>query len=93
MDVLASEYGWAKHEILEQTYLDEAWEYMKLIRRRKVSDMQMWIRVQHSDPQEFDKALSESLDTPAIAEERVDRVAFENFKAVMKKSGKFEVKG
>lgn len=57
-----------------------------------MADLQMWIRVQHSDPQEFDKALAESLETPAIGEERVDRVAFENFKAVMKKSGKFEVK-
>lgn len=38
VDVLASNYHWAKSEILDNVYLDEAIEYLDMIKRRKLQN-------------------------------------------------------
>jgi hypothetical protein len=45
IDVLASNYHWAKREILDYVYLDEAIEYLDMIKRRKLQDDLMMLAI------------------------------------------------
>ena len=45
VDLLASEYGWAKTEILENVYIDELFFLMQKINIRKVGDYKMQLAI------------------------------------------------
>ena len=45
IDVLASNYHWAKNEILDTVYLDEAIDYLDMIKRRKVQEDLMQLAI------------------------------------------------
>lgn len=45
IDLLASEYGWTKDDILENTFPDELLDYAKLIKQRKNSHYMMMLNI------------------------------------------------
>lgn len=45
IDLLASEYGWTKDDILENTFPDELLKYAKLIRQRKNAHYMMLLNI------------------------------------------------
>jgi hypothetical protein len=45
IDLLASAYGWAKKDILENVYLDELFIFTRLINQRKISEYKMQLAI------------------------------------------------
>lgn len=45
VDILAHEYGWSKNEILNNVYLDELFELVKKINKRKLSEYQIQLAI------------------------------------------------
>lgn len=97
VDGLASAYGWSKTEILETVYLDEAWEYIKLTKRRKINEMRLLSSIYHGDPQELNTALEEQLEEMDKAivepeEPELDKAGFEALKSVMRNNPRMQIK-
>lgn len=96
---MASEYGWAKSEILDDTYLDEAWDYICLIRRRAISEYKMQIGIYHGKPEESIKLLDEEANKVEIKEksaletETLDKTGFAALKSAMSNNPRIQIKG
>ena len=92
---MASEYGWAKDDILDKCYLDEAWGYMRLMKRRKLSHYKMLLAIQHAEkPKEiFDMLDAESKTVKSeVEDDKLDKAAFEAFANKMRGNPKMIVK-
>lgn len=81
-DMLASEYGWAKRDILETVYVDELFHYQKNIRARIRLKRIYDLRIAHNPylkPRD-QKALMDELAQDTDGQERpakLDKGAFE----------------
>jgi hypothetical protein len=93
--MLASNYGWAKDDILENVYLDEVLYLRKLIHERKVDDIKLQLNIVQNphtkNPRELYDKIS-SFDRRPIAKPKFDKVGFQNLKAALDKSPRFIVK-
>ncbi len=72
--MLASEYGWAKRDILEDTYLDELFMLIKEINKRKLVDWKMQLAIVQNP---YTKKPKELWDTLKSQEEREENVEFD----------------
>ncbi len=68
--MLGSEYGWAKQDILQHVYIDEVFEYQRLITKRKKDQYLMLLNIVHNpyrDKKDMNRLfddLSKSVDEP-----------------------------
>jgi len=83
--LLASEYGWAKDYILENIYIDDVFNLQKQITRRHFEEWKMQLAIVQNPHTEKPKDLWDMLvaQTAVPDDEPLDKVAFENFKAVV----------
>lgn len=97
IDILASSYGWAKSAILDEVYLDEAWDYICMIKRRRLSDYKVLVSIYHSEPKDVLGLIEQeekSIDPEDYIElEQLDKTAFENLKVAMRNNPRIVVKG
>ncbi len=93
--MLASQYGWAKDDILETIYLDEVLYLQKIIRDRKISDIKIQLNIAQNpytkNPRELFDSLS-ALEEKRITKPEFSKVEFENLKAALDKNPRFHVK-
>lgn len=82
---MASEYGWAKRDILEQTYIDELILLVRAIKIRKISDYQMQLAIAQNphvkNPKELWQILEQGTRKPI--DEKPDKKGLENLKRRM----------
>lgn len=98
MDLLASEYGWAKREILNEVYIDELVDLIKWINRRKLQDIKLQMSIIQNphvkDPKILWKTIEEQErllgNSPKV--EEFDTTGFENLKTLMSRNPRIIVK-
>lgn len=90
---MASEYGWAKRDILENVYLDELFTFTRLINRRKLNDYKMRLAIATNPHTKEPKSLWELLDRQERSNEgqdyldaEFDASGFEAFKNMLKRN-------
>ena len=95
MDLLASEYGWAKDYIYDHLFFDEVYMLTEAIRRRKNGHYKMLLAIVQSphskDPNLLWKALEADERTDIVAEE-LDTAGFERLKLDASKNPRIIVK-
>lgn len=91
---MASEYGWAKRDILENVYLDELFVFTRLINRRKINNYKMALAIATNphikDPKGLWRALDRQErenDGKGYLDAEFDAAGFEAFKARLKQRG------
>lgn len=86
---MANEYGWAKRAILDDVYLDEAYHYLELIRKRNNLKYRILLRIvenPHTDkPSELWDLLRREAGTESTKDDKLDSDGMELLK--MKMSG------
>lgn len=92
IDVLASNYHWAKREILDDVYLDEAIEYLDMIKRRKVQEDLMQLAIisnpHTKEPKALHKFLADelkNLERRGMIEVTPEQGAFTKLKSILNK--------
>jgi len=93
--LLASEYGWSKHDILCDVYFDELYWLTRQIEKRKVTEYRMQLAIVQNphvkEPKELWKVLNKNdviVDRPEI----LDETEFEILKSQLRKNPRFVVK-
>lgn len=93
--MLASEYGWAKEDILDRVYLDEVLYLQKIIRDRKIGDIKIRLNIAQNpytkNPRELFDSLT-NLEEKKLTKPEFSKVEFENLKAALDKNPRFRVK-
>lgn len=94
---MASEYGWAKDDILNKVYFDELFYMSEQIKRRKLTEYKMELAIAqnpHLDPKEQVKLWDELKKEDPIPAKQVEfnDEDFGNLKALLTQSPHFEVK-
>lgn len=98
IDILASEYGWSKHDILHDTYLDEAYRLQELIQIRKNEEYYMLLAIEKVDGKENITKLKKALEDGMKKKEAVsrkptlDKESFLKFKHSIISGGGFTIK-
>lgn len=96
VDLLASEYGWAKREILEHVYLDELYAMVPKINRRKLADYKMEMAIVQNphvkNPKELWAMLDQQEKQFEPQDDKFDPAGFDRFKNALRKNPKFNVK-
>ena len=94
VDLLASNYGWSKQDILNDVYLDELYYLSKLINQRKITDYKMQLAIVTNphikDPKTLWRLLEEQekqLIGADYIDEEFDAVGFEQFKQSLQAGG------
>lgn len=59
---MASNYGWAKRDILENVYLDELFVFLRLITRRKINEQKMALAIATNPHTKHPKKLWDQLE-------------------------------
>lgn len=102
--MLAKEYGWAKEEIWENVYLDEAYTYAEIIKERskaeakkRIIELKLLLQIIHTDkPKEVLEELDSQMkaidptEEPKIPE--FDPVGFEALKNAMRNNPRMIIK-
>ena len=95
VDILASQYGWAKDAILESIYLDEFLQLQKQIKNRKILDIKLQLNIAQNphtkDPKKFFEELDRLEDKP-IEKPVLDKTGFSILKSKLAKSSSIVVK-
>lgn len=92
---MASEYGWAKADILGNVYLDEVLLLQKHIKRRTFENYKMQLAIVQNPHAKSPKDLWDMLNAETIEvvpDEPLDKAAFENFKRVVSSGQAVQVK-
>lgn len=98
IDLLASEYGWPKHDILNEVYLDELFFLTRYINRRHITDYRMQLAIAQNPHVKNPKELWTILEqqereiTGKHQENDFDAVGFELLKNELRNNNKFIVK-
>lgn len=102
VDLLASEYGWSKNDILYGVYLDELTELIPKIERRKNAAYKMQLAIVQNPHVKNQKELWSILNTqekqierkekPKEEEPKFDAVGFEMLKSKMRQNPRILVK-
>lgn len=93
--MLGSEYGWAKDEVLNNTYLDELYYLAERINQRKADDYKMRLAIAQNPFNKEPNRLWELLNsfaTPTLRDDKFDEAGFELMKAKMRSGRGFLVK-
>lgn len=96
---MSSNYGWAKAEILYETTLDEAWNYIQIIKRRKASEYKLLLHIYHTDkPEElakvFEEEQKEKFKDYLTPDDKLDKDGFAALKSRMTQAGtRITIKG
>ena|GEM_PF-3485218 len=96
VDLLASEYSWSKHDILNDTSLFELLSLSQKIKNRKNSDFRMQLAIAQNPHVENPEKLWEQLeidddyDSPEV--EEFDKVGFEILKRKLGQNPRFKIK-
>jgi len=100
VDILGSEYGWSKKQILEETYFDEYIEYCFAIKKRLFSHYQILLAISHNphveEPSKLQEAFRERVDgissygTDESAS--LDKAGFGYLKSVMANNPRIVIK-
>lgn len=92
---MASNYGWAKKDILEGVYLDELFYFVKLINRRKISEYKMALAISTNPHTKTPKKLWDTLDQQERTNEgkdyldaEFDQAGFDRFKQTLQRHSK-----
>lgn len=92
---MASNYGWAKSNILEGVYLDELFVLSRLIKRRQISEYKMALAIATNPHTKSPKRLWDTLDQMERANEgkdyldaEFDTAGFERFKQTLQRHSK-----
>lgn len=62
VDLLASSYGWAKNDILETVYIDELFVFVRLIKRRQISEYKIQLAIATNPNTKHPKKLWDAFD-------------------------------
>lgn len=98
---MASEYGWAKHEIFYETYLDEIVELVEKINRRKFQNIKLQLSIAQNPFAKDPKALWNALDAeeakitgrrPSYLDAKLDKSGFEMLKQRLRENPRIKVK-
>ncbi|MCG3176825.1 MAG: hypothetical protein MOGMAGMI_01789 [Candidatus Omnitrophica bacterium] len=94
VDLLASQYGWSRDDILYNVYPDDLFYLTEEITRRKVSEYMMQLRIAHNPFVKKPKELIDELRNmlPKKKSDTLDVEGFERFKSLLAKNPKFVVK-
>lgn len=91
---MASEYGWAKHDILNDVYLDDLFALSKRINLRKLTEYRMQLAIATNphikNPKELWRTFDEQerqMTGQAYMDEDFDVVGFERFKQTLQRHG------
>lgn len=97
IDLLASEYGWAKGDILNDVYVDELFYLSQKINKRKLNDYKLWTAIIQSPHLKDSRRIWDTfksmegelqIDEPA----KLDVTGMEAAKLIMRKNPRFVVK-
>ena len=95
MDLLASEYGWAKREILEDTYIDELILLQKKIKQRNISEIKTQLIIAQNphvkNPKEIWKILDQEEERKP-QKQVFDQLGFDRLRGKLANSAKIIVK-
>lgn len=97
MDLLASEYGWSKRDILEDVYIDELFRLTTQINIRKINQYRIDLAIATNPhikkPEELVKILNEQeRQLTGPAGEELDVVGLEALKQKLRHNPRFIVK-
>lgn len=99
VDLLASEYGWSKREILEDTYIDELVDLVTWINKRKIQKIKLDMSIAQNphvkDPSKLWKnieAQERSLTPDELRPDEFDEAGFEVLKSRLSGNPNFIVK-
>lgn len=91
---MASNYGWAKHDILNGVYLDELFVFSRLITRRKISEQKMALAIATNPHTKNAKRLWDELDRQEryndgrdYLDAEFDAIGFDRFKQALQRHG------
>lgn len=94
--MLASEYGWSKREILEETYIDELFLLSKKINKRKAREYLMELAIVSNPhtkkPKELYSMLRQLESDETQRTEEFDDVGFDRLKSALRMTPHFVVK-
>lgn len=92
--MLASEYGWAKDDILNTVYVDDVFYLREHIKRRHFEDWKMQLAIVQNPHTKNPKDLWDMLsaETNVPADEKLDKEGFEAFKRALAGSQRVQVK-
>lgn len=68
VDLFASEYGWAKDYIFDEIYPEEYFDLADQIKKRRINEYLIQIRVYHSNPKELVELLEREIREFSIEE-------------------------
>jgi len=92
VDALASNYHWSKNDILDTVYLDEAIEYIDMIKRRKLQESLMQLAIISNPHVKEPKTLQnyiqnelKKLEKSGMIESTPEPGAFDKLKAILNK--------
>lgn len=95
MDQLASEYGWAKGEILDNVYFDELVFLLSKIKKRKLTDYRIQLMIVQNPhtkkPEDLWKLLQDDEEIPHN-DNVLDEKGMEELKRIMSKGRAIQVK-
>ena len=97
--MLASEYGWAKREILEGVYLDELYFLTREINKRRLREYSMQLLIAQNPFSKNPKEIFNEIDRLQAEEEgkkqldEFDTNGFERLKLAMRSNPRIQVKG
>lgn len=94
VDLLASEYGWAKDAITQGVYLDELYFLIDQINKRKISEYKMQLAIAQNPHVKDPKALWEILNrqTRKLPSSKLDVSGMELLKSKLRQSPSIDVK-
>lgn len=97
IDLLASQYGWSKKSILEDTYLDELFYLQKKIQQRQVREHKMQLAIAQNSHVKDPKTLWKMLDDQdrelgGLRDEKLDKEGFARLKEQLSTSKAIKVK-
>lgn len=92
---MASEYGWAKDDILENVYLDELFVFTRLINRRKIQGYKMQLAIAQNphikNPKDLWRLLEQQeseVEGKSYLDSEFDATGFEAFKQTLQRNSK-----
>lgn len=90
---MASNYGWAKKDILETVYIEELFIFVRLIKQRQINEYKMQLAIATNPQTKHPKKLWDALDLMERQNEgkdyldaEFDQAAFDRFKQTVQRN-------